>query len=103
MPVFNNGALMVWEPLGHDQIILTSTPSALITLPNYPTGNAIRLFRAVIRNLGQPMEWLADGSGDWSKAFQNLPDEVLVLDSSFDRFLMRSATGADVRVAYMGG
>lgn len=97
----------VWEfsdgpndPLGHAQVTVSSVAVGLPSIPELAR-------RALIRTLGQPLNYRDDGVNPTdSTGFPLLEDEAYVYNgdmADFKMILSSAATGdADVRVAYYG-
>lgn len=99
---FEQGSVITYSALGHEQLTVGSTA---VGLPNLP--NLDRLRRVVIRNLNQPINWQDDGNDPTSSTgFHALADEIVVYDGEFDLIkFIRASTAtadADVRIAYYG-
>jgi hypothetical protein len=77
-------------------------------LPSLPANWKDRIYRVVIRNIGQPIDWRGDGAPiDGVTDFPALADEIIVYDGAdLEAFRMRRAASAtadvDVRVIYLG-
>ena len=101
--MYEQGVLVQYIGHGHQQVTLGSTAQGLPV----PAVAWSRIRRVVVRNLGQPIDWTADGNNpDGITSFKSLADEIVVLDTDFENFRMivspGSAGNADVRVAYFG-
>lgn len=103
MALYEQGVVVQYQGHGHTAVTLGSTVQPLPA----PTVDWSRIRRVAVRNLGQPIDWTADGNDpDGSSSFKSLADEIVVLDTDFQNFRMKAspdATGsADVRIAYFG-
>lgn len=100
-----HGVQVHFEVLAHAQI---TVGTGAVGLPSIPSGDLeAQIKRVVIRNLGQPIQWVGDGSDPTqSYAFPALADEVFVYDgrdlSKFKMVRAPAATAdADVRIIYL--
>jgi hypothetical protein len=88
------------EPLGHEQVTVSTSA---VSLPSVPA----EARRAIIRTLGQPINYRDDAVDPTdTTGFPLLEDEVYVYNGTMSAFKMiRSSDAtddADVRVAYYG-
>lgn len=99
---FEQGLLVTYSALGHEQLTVGTTA---VGLPNLP--DLAKLRRVVVRNLGEPMNWRDDGTSPTANTgFPSLADEIMVFDGDFEQLeFIRSASAGndiDVRIAYYG-
>src|SRR5690348_1181317 len=103
MALYEQGIVVQYQGHGHEVV---TVDTSVHVLPDPPV-DWTRVRRVAVRNLGQPIDWTADGTDpDGITSFKSLADEIVVLDTDFTNFRMKAspdATGsADVRIAYFG-
>ena len=97
---FQNGQIVVHNPMGYAQV---TVGGSAVGLPGLPDVERVR--RVMIRVLGGPINFRDDGVDPTdSEGFTILKDEVFVYDGDFERFRMvkDDVADADVRIIYYG-